>query len=321
MTDKGNVICILRILQEYSDEDHILSMQQLQEKMEALYGLKPDRRTVYGAVDVLDQMGYDISTYKENGRGYYLRVRDFEPAEIRMLTDAVGSFQYISQQQTDELNEKLKALLSLHQQKQIHTADIIRIGTKSPNPQVVLNIEILSQAIEDKKKVSFIYLDYGYDKKLHPRREERYIANPYGMICDSEHYYLVMILQGYADPAFYRIDMMSDIRILDEGLDISKTDAKLNTIKRVVYAHAGKPETIKLRCRRKVLRYVLEKFGTDIIIYPDPQDPNMFETSFRAPAEGMVYWALQYLPEVEVLAPESLRQQIKDAIRQNRYFE
>ncbi len=321
MTDKGNVICILKILEEYSDEDHILSMQQIQEKMDSLYGLKPDRRTVYSAVEVLGQMGYDISSFRENGKGYFLRERSFETGEILMLTDAVGAFQYISQKQTEELTAKLKSLLSMHQRKQIHTADIIRTENKSPNPQVVLNIEILSQAINERKKVSFIYMDYDYDKKLHARREERYVANPYGMICDSEHYYLVMISRGHTDPSFYRIDMMSDIIILDEKIDISKTDARLNTIKRVVYAHAGKPENIRLRCKKKVLRYVLEKFGTDIVIIPDPEDPYTFETSFKAPAEGMVYWALQYLPEVEVLAPESLRERIKQAIKANSYFD
>ena len=101
ISDKSNIICILRILEDYSDEDHILNAREIQEKMSALYGTSPDRRTVYGLIDALIGLGYDISTHEENGRGYYLRVKDFDKADIRLLTDAVRSFEYISKNQTD----------------------------------------------------------------------------------------------------------------------------------------------------------------------------------------------------------------------------
>ena len=59
LTDKANAICILKILQEYSDEDHILQMRDLISHMEGIYGLSPDRRTVYSAVELLQDLGYD----------------------------------------------------------------------------------------------------------------------------------------------------------------------------------------------------------------------------------------------------------------------
>ena len=268
ITNKANALCLLKILEEYSDEDHILTAKEIKEKLEKIYGLSLDRRTIYSSINTLTDLGYDISTYEENGIGYFLRIRDFDSADIRLLIDAVNSFEYISKKQTDELNEKLKNRLSKYERKHFGTSNLVRTDKKSPNSQVFLNIDILDQAINEKKKVSFTYMDYDYDKELKPRRIELYIANPYSMIVESEHYYLVMILDGKTDPSFYRIDMMKNIEILDEDISVSGKDAQLDTVKKVVYAHAGKPEHIRLRCNRRALRYCLERFGLDIMIIP-----------------------------------------------------
>ncbi len=317
-TDKMNALCVLKILQEYSDEDHIMTAKDIQEKLKAVYGISPDRRTIYGAVNALADLGYEISTFEDNGKGYYLMIRDLDKADIRLLTDAVTAFEYISQKQTSELVEKLKGMLSVHERKAWIGSSIIRTDKKSTNSQVFLNIELLEQAISERKKVSFTYLDYDYDKKLSPRRPEPYVANPYAMMVESEHYYLVMILDGKDRPSFYRIDMMRDIRILDETISISKRDAELDSISKVVYAHAGEPELIRLRCDKKALRYCLERFGIDITIIP-LGDGSTFEAVFKAPPEGILYWALQQIQSVEVLAPASLREKVIAAIENNKY--
>ena len=44
ITDKANMLCILEVLKEYSDEAHIMTMKELREKLEIEYGIKPDRR-------------------------------------------------------------------------------------------------------------------------------------------------------------------------------------------------------------------------------------------------------------------------------------
>lgn len=61
LTEKANAICLLEVLKEYSDAEHILPMREIIAKMQSLYGIKIDRRTVYGAVALLIEIGYDIS--------------------------------------------------------------------------------------------------------------------------------------------------------------------------------------------------------------------------------------------------------------------
>ena len=46
LTEKANAICLLEVLKEYSDAEHILPMREIIAKMQSLYGIKIDRRTV-----------------------------------------------------------------------------------------------------------------------------------------------------------------------------------------------------------------------------------------------------------------------------------
>ena len=316
ITDKANMLCILQVLREYSDEAHIMTMKNLREKLESEYDIKPDRRTIYGAVETLCDLGYDISNYEENGIGYYLREREFDPGEIRLLLDAVYSCSYITPKQTEELLGKIRNFVSVHERKKYSYTNIVNPEKKSPNPEVFLNIEVIDQAINEKKQIEFTYLKYDETKTLVPRREKKYIANPYAMICENEHYYLILILEGHSELAFYRIDMMKDIEILDSKISISKKDAKLDSVKKVVYAYSGEPKQVQLMCDETGLRYCIEKFGTDIIITPKDEK---YEILLNVPTEGMLYWALQYMQHVEVIAPSELRLEITKAIKESNY--
>ena len=44
-TNRANAICLLEILKEYSDANHILRMQDLIAKMKSIYAIDVDRRT------------------------------------------------------------------------------------------------------------------------------------------------------------------------------------------------------------------------------------------------------------------------------------
>ena len=88
LTEKANAICLLEVLKEYSDAEHILPMREIIAKMQSLYGIKIDRRTVYGAIALLIELGYDISLYEDNGVGYYLRSRELEQSEVLLRPPA-----------------------------------------------------------------------------------------------------------------------------------------------------------------------------------------------------------------------------------------
>lgn len=317
ITDRANAICLLEILREYSDEQHILSMKDLISKLNAIYGLKPDRRTVYSAIALLIDLGYDISIYEDNGTGYYLRSRELEQPEVLLLMDAVYAFPFIPVRQSEELIQKLQKLLSAHQRKQYRHLTIVRQGRKTDNRQVFLNLELLDEAITEKKQVSFYYLAYGLDKKLHSRRNYAYIVNPYGLVYMNERYYLACNRSGYPETSLYRLDLIKDIEVLDSPWD--KKPEHRSEIQDAVYAFTGKPENVILHCDQGVLGDVLDKFGTAVRV--SEQDEETVTVSFSAPPGGIKFWALQYLPYVEVVEPQWLRNEIIESIQCNRYIQ
>ena len=314
LTEKANAICLLEVLKEYSDAEHILPMREIITKMQSLYGIKIDRRTVYGAVALLIELGYDVSLYEDNGVGYYLRDRELEPSEVLLLTDAVYSFPFIPARQTEQLVQKLQKQLSVHQRKKYRHLTVARQGHKTGNRQVFWNIEQLDEAITRKKKVTLDYLHYGYDKRQHPTAT--YTLSPYEMVYTNEHYYLICIPDHDPHTRLYRIDRMAVIRILDEPRSeaVARQEAQ-----NAVYAYVGKPERIVMYCDRAILDDVIDRFGTDIQLRE--RDENTFAVSFTAPPRGIKFWALQYLPYVEVVEPAWLREEVIDSIGKNRYLQ
>lgn len=294
-------------------------MREIIEKMNSAYGISPDRRTIYSSVDVLIDLGYDISTYDDNGVGYYLKQRLFEPGEVRLLMDAVYSFPFLPPKHTEDLIAKLQKLLSANERKRFKSLSIARQEIKTPNRQVFWNIEQLDEAISKKVKVSFTYLHYDLNKELVPRRDEKYTVNPYGMVFHNENYYLICVKDNKDNVSMYRIDRMKDIEVTDCGLDPREAgfDPKKFT-EQAVYAYCGKPELIVMKCSREILDHIIDKYGFDVHIR-ELDDKNL-EIALTASPEGVKFWALQYLPYVEVTSPQWLRDEIIKSLKSNPYI-
>jgi len=292
LSDRANAICLLEILREFSDEQHILPMRDVISKMNTIYGLSPDRRTVYSAAALLIDLGYDISLYEENGVGYYLKRRELEQSEVALLTSAVHSFPFIPARQSEDLITKLQKNLSIHQRKQYRHLKLVRQNRKTDNRQVFWNIEQLDEAINRKQQVRFTYLQYGMDKKLHPHRDHPYVVNPYGLVYMNERYYLICGADGYPNNSMFRVDRMRDIQALETPWTCAPADRA--EIEDAIYAFTGKPEHVVMHCDKGILSDVLDKFGTGIQVYE--RDENTFTASFTIPPAGVKFWALQYLP-------------------------
>lgn len=318
ISSKANVLCVLKILEEYSDENHVISVNEIIQKMDTLYEHKVDRRTVYGAIETLIEFGYDILTYSDTREGYCLAENVFTPAEIRLLIDAIFNCEYISAKQTGDLLAKLRSFISVYERSDYNYSKVVKTEKKTPNPQIFYNIAALDQAITEKRKIAFTYCDYDYDKKLKPRRDEKDVGNPYVMTCDSGHYYVAAITQRHPQVTYYRVDMMKDIEVLHESADVSRKEAGLDTDKKIVYAFAGNPVAIQLHCRKQALRYVIERFGNDVMIQENPD--GFFDAHFSAAPGGVKLWALQNIESAEVVSPKSLRKEIADIIKGSAYM-
>ena len=57
---KSSIILILKVLEEYTDEDHLLTQQQIIDKISQLYNIDLERKSVSNSISLLIELGYDI---------------------------------------------------------------------------------------------------------------------------------------------------------------------------------------------------------------------------------------------------------------------
>lgn len=307
---------ILEILRKYSDENHPLTQQEIIRQLNRNYGMECDRRSVRNNVTYLKELGYDISTDK----GYRLMDREFDDAELRILIDSVLFSKSISTRQAKSLIRKLQDLAStFFNAKVSHVSNLPELHRTS-NKQAMYSLDAINDAISERRKISFIYNEMGIDFKLHPKREEPYIVNPYQIVANNGRFYLIGNYDKYENVIHFRIDKMTDVKMLNEKAkpmrEVPELAGGLNLPKHMaehIYMFGGPSTAVRIKTTESMMTELTDWFGTDFRIIEHKGD----EITVRLVCneKAMRFWALQYGPYVEVLKPESLRKQIREDIR------
>ena len=129
---KLRLLYIIDILSKKSDEEHPMSATQIMEYLLNDYGIECERKTIYDCIDCLNEYGYEIIK-SQSPRGYFMTPYYFEPAELRLLIDAVQSADFISAKKTKSLIKKFSSFASEYQYKRIEKQVYIDNRNKCSN--------------------------------------------------------------------------------------------------------------------------------------------------------------------------------------------
>ena len=69
---KALSLCILRVLEQHATEQEPLSTRRIIDYLKEDFGMIAERKAVGRNLILLTEMGFGLSTYHENGKGYYL---------------------------------------------------------------------------------------------------------------------------------------------------------------------------------------------------------------------------------------------------------
>lgn len=321
-TKKMLNILILEILRNYSDMEHHLTQQEIMRKLKADYGIeKIDRRSVKANVISLRDMGYKIGGLDEeepDNDGYYLEEREFEDEELRILIDSVLFSKTLSDSAAKKLIGKLKDFGNIYFNAKVSHVKPTPLLHRTDNKSVLYNVSAINEAMDQKKKITFRYNRYGTDFKMHDQGKN-YIMNPYQMVASNGHYYLLGNIDKYEDVTYYRIDKMSNVQILNEKVkaqkDVQGIDGHLDLPKHMaehIYMLYGDSVTASIKTDIGMMDTLVDWFGKDFRILENKDDS--IAIAVKCNENALFYWALQYGPYVEVVAPESLRKRLADAI-------
>jgi len=313
---KLNIVQILDILKKYSDCDHTLQQKDIIRLMRRDFGSECERKAVSRNIENLKDMGFDI----EYNKGYYLVERPFEESELRLLVDGILASKYIPVKQAKELIDKLTSQSNIYFKKKVKHISSIKNMEHEDSNELFYNIEVLSQAIEEKKQVLFFYKKYNLQKRLVNTTLQKHRVNPYQIVLANGKYYLVANIDKYDNVIHFRVERISGIEITNEArkdpkcLDEMKNGFDLpRHMVEHIYMFGGKSKRIKLRIKNEAVSDILDWLGTDLEIIPETGS-DTFIVTVKANEKAMKYWALQFGESVTVLEPESLKRNILEAV-------
>ena len=312
------ILYILDVLRNYSDESNKLKQADIIKIIKRDYGMDCERKAIARNIALLIEDGQDIATPDETHDGYYLREREFEQSELRLLIDSVLTSRYIPTKHAGELIDKIKALGTLAFRKKMLHVKVFNEMPRTRNNTLFYNIDIIDEAIETEKKVMFTYNKFSEDKVLKPKSDEKRTVNPYQIAVQNGRYYLIGNMDKYDDLINFRLDLITGIEILpnekakpmtslpghESGFDLPKYMGGS------IYMFSGERVRAKILIPKWLVGDIIDWFGDGEDVKFKSIDDEMLEVRVYAVTNGIRFWALQYGPYAEVLEPKELRDAI-----------
>ena len=243
---------VLEYLLKYSDENNTKSAYDIIGYLEGC-GISAERRSIYRDIedinrimlmlqedidlDEVDMMFEeaaesgdeeevnDLKTilYDKNKKGFYVRQRKFEVADMRLLAECVYSAKFIAEGQAKRLVDVICDFVSEDQARRIRHNAFLTDRVKTDNRSVLNNIAAINDAMSHHldgephtpEKISFKYTKYtvtDMSTQVERRKGDRYTISPFQLLINDGNYYLLAFDDRYQEMRTYRVDRMKDIR-------------------------------------------------------------------------------------------------------------
>lgn len=215
--------------------------------------------------------------------------------------------------------------------------------------QLSANLLMIQKAIDNNVQISFRFNGYTYQKKLEPVRDGKDTVSPYYIVASGGRYYLLackeVVIKGepVKNMSIWRIDLMTEMEILGED-EASGIKGKPRIAKKDVdnlpmewsddfqLKHLNmsydKPVWITLKIKspkreddpsRRVkadYTFLHDWFGDKFrYVQTETTAPHDDIVKVECSPFAMTHWALQYCDRVEVVEPESIRNDVIEKIR------
>ena len=316
----GNVLYILKVLKKYSDEEHMLTVKEIQRKIKEIYDVEIDTRTIRRNINLLKyKLAYDISTREDNGKGYYINrdpETDFEPGEIRAIIDNFSYANYIVPSIAKEIIKKCKNMQTIYENEKLKDYQIYSVNSKTENAEVIKNIEDISSSIYNNHKIKFEYWKYEIKNKLKKQIVSIPTVSPFAIIYNKQEFYFIGIKDGQDKFYHYRLDRMKNVQELNDKITIKKTKSQIKDFaESTVEMFGGKKEEIEAICNNCLLNTIFDTFGKNVTIEKILGDDENFKLLVDSNQMGFKMWAMRNIDMVEVKKPLTLRKEMQDILR------
>ena len=311
METKPRILYLLRILEQYTDEEHPLTTKQLIDKLQDEYGISAHRTTLTKDIAALQEFGVDIVTVHSTQSKYFIGSRKFELPELKLLIDAVESSRFITAKKSESLIRKIHTLTSQRQVSKLRRNNYVVDRIKPDNEQIYYIVDTINDAINEGKQISFQYYDYsGLKKKVLKNKGEIYKLSPYKLIWSGDYYYVIGYSEKKGKVINFRVDRIAAApTILSENaIPVPKDFDLENFTKEVFFMFSGDEVEVDLQCDNSLMKTMIDRFGENVKTLAYDM------TSFRLITEVSVSptffgWVFGFDGKVKILGPKNVKEQ------------
>ena len=318
---KSSILLVLKVLEEYSDEEHYLTQQEIVDKIYQDYDIELERKSVGSSLSMLEELDYDID--KGQKGGFALLSRTFDQTEASFLIDAIFSSRSIDGRQAKKIADQVSSCLSKYQRKDYSYIYKSSEINRTINKQVLYNISVIHEAMKKGKRVGFQYLAYDAERNQTVRRDGfEFIVSPYYLINNFGRYYLLCnYREKYRALQTFRVDYMINIQIKDdwpikkmENLKNGPKDFSISKyINEHIYMFGGETIEVELELDGDwVILIVRDWFGENAQISHKSGKPYV---KIKCNETALYYWVMQYSDCVKVISPVSFVDKIKEGLK------
>ena len=300
---KLKILYLAQYLQQETDEQHPKTLQEITAHL-AAYDITAERKSIYADIELLRLYGMDIQTTKSKNYGYFLGERDFQLPELKMLIDVVQASPFLTRAKSMALIAKLENLTSRHSARQLRRQVYVMNRSRTVNETVYYAVDGINTAINEGKKISFRYFDWTVDGKKAYRRDGKvYVTDPVAL-CVDRHYYLVAYDAQLGDYRHYRVDRISDLKVLDEPRGTLPAGFDLGAYTKTIFdMYNGETTSVRLQFDEKLINVVIDRFGADAHMHAVPG--GRIEVSAQVEAGPTFYgWLFQFGEKAKLLWPQ-----------------
>lgn len=305
---KLKLIYLARILQEKTDEEHGLTMQQLIDEL-ARYDVKAERKSIYDDIEALSYIGMDVLKETSGGKTEYKLVsRTFELAELKLLVDAVQSSKFITRKKSESLIRKIEGLASTYQARKLARNVHVANRIKTMNESIYYTVDDIHSAIYQGKKITFQYFKWNEKGEKALRRDGKiYKVSPWALTWDDENYYLVAFDSEAGMIKHYRVDKMVKLKVCDEKRE---GEAHFRNFDMALYSrktfgmYSGSDEQVTLRCMNPMADPIIDRFGQDVLMRPVAGEKAFDVTVKVSVSPVFLTWVMNFGGDIRIIGPQ-----------------
>lgn len=305
MKSKSRLLEILDLLYHNTDSEHFETTVSILDYLEEKK-IPVDRKTLQSDMDLLQEKDIGIVKIKSSPNKYTWEKRLFEEAELQMLIDAVLSARFISERKSRDLVRRISCLTSSYNAEKLKNQIDCVERPKSDNMEVYRTVNMLTEAIKKKKRVSFRYIEYNQQKeKVYRNGGKKYKLSPYKLLWNDDNYYVIGYDEKHKDVISFRIDRMENCKSLEnkyvkkpKGFNVKDYESKIFRM------YDGEDVLVNLTVLNPLMKYIIDKFGMDV--KTEILDDKHFTCEAQVKLSPAFYgWVFQFAGGIRITGPET----------------